>query len=191
MQIRTKEANFDYFKNMFKSIKEKRDNLISNQKIINQILQEDQEFNSSSYASVFVLGRSSNGITEWIACKQIPDLSNLLLKSKDLNKNTLYKIYKNRRNDKDKKIIAFCKKVDEQKFVVLKNSNIEMIEANHFKTKLPQIHNFRKEYIKDGFIVDYKFLKDVEFKTLSSASAFVLGRSSNNNIDWKSNNKKQ
>ncbi|QKK61560.1 DUF4357 domain-containing protein [Mycoplasma mycoides subsp. mycoides] len=28
-------------------------------------------------------------------------------------------------------------------------------------------------------------LDDVEFKSLSSASSFVLGRSSNGNIDWE------
>ncbi|WP_434333615.1 DUF4357 domain-containing protein [Mycoplasma capricolum subsp. capricolum] len=184
-QIRLNNSNFDYFKNMFKSIKEKRDDLTSKQKIINGILQQDQEFSSSSYASVFVLGRSSNGKQEWKPCNKIPDLSNLLLKSNSIDKEILYRICKNRRNDKNKKIIAHCKKTNENKFVVLKNSDIEMIEANHFKTKLLHIHNLRKECIKNKIIIDYKLLDDIEFKSLSSASSFVLGRSSNGNIDWE------
>ncbi|QVK04509.1 DUF4357 domain-containing protein [Mycoplasma mycoides] len=81
--------------------------------------------------------------------------------------------------------MLIVKKTNENKFVVLKNSDIEMIEANHFKTKLLHIHNLRKECIKNKIIVDYKLLDYVEFKSLSSASSFVLGRSSNGNIDWE------
>ena len=39
--------------------------------------------------------------------------------------------------------------------------------------------------LKDGTIIDYVFVRDYEFNAPSAASAVVLGRSSNGNIVWK------
>ncbi|MBQ2078734.1 MAG: DUF4357 domain-containing protein [Erysipelotrichaceae bacterium] len=39
--------------------------------------------------------------------------------------------------------------------------------------------------IKDGIIVDRKFIRDYEFNAPSAASAVILGHTSNGNADWK------
>ncbi|MBQ2232161.1 MAG: DUF4357 domain-containing protein [Erysipelotrichaceae bacterium] len=39
--------------------------------------------------------------------------------------------------------------------------------------------------IKDGIIVDRKFIRDYEFNAPSAASAVILGHTSNGNTDWK------
>jgi hypothetical protein len=43
----------------------------------------------------------------------------------------------------------------------------------------------RKRLETDGIIVDGRFVRNYEFSSPSSASAVVLGRNSNGNHDWK------
>ena len=55
----------DDLKTMPKTIKKLRDELVENKKIEQGILKENQLFSSASYAAAFVLGTSTNGLTDW------------------------------------------------------------------------------------------------------------------------------
>ena len=55
----------DDMKAMPKTIKKLRDELVENKKIEQGILKENQLFSSASYAAAFVLGTSTNGLTDW------------------------------------------------------------------------------------------------------------------------------
>ena len=46
----------------------------------------------------------------------------------------------------------------------------------------------RQKLVEDQIIVDYKFIKDYEFKAPSAASSVVLGRPSNGKLEWKTKN---
>ncbi|UOE63442.1 DUF4357 domain-containing protein [Mycoplasmopsis bovis] len=184
-QIRGNESEHPYFTKLLANIKQRRDDLFKQGKIKDNILLEDQAFSSASYASAFVLGRSSNGKIEWEQCDSFPDFVNNSENNDNSNTTNTYTLTKNRRNDKSQKITAFCKKVSDNIFIVTKGSDIEMIEASHFKHRFKSIHELRKKLIKNGAISNYKLYKDMQFSSLSYASSFVLGRSSSGNIDWK------
>ena len=54
-----------------------------------------------------------------------------------------------------------------------------------FKTKISDYFKYSK-LVNDGIIVNDIFEKDYEFNAPSAASAVILGRTSNGNIDWRS-----
>ena len=64
-------------------------------------------------------------------------------------------------------------------FTVLKGSRISDHKVNSLK------HKFREQLISKGVIVDSVFVKDYEFNSPSGASSTILGRPSNGNEDWK------
>ena len=64
-------------------------------------------------------------------------------------------------------------------FTVLKGSRISDHKVNSLK------HKFREKLVADGTIVDSVFVKDYEFSSPSGASSTILGRPSNGNEDWK------
>lgn len=70
-------------------------------------------------------------------------------------------------------------------FTVLKDSIISDHTVPSFETSGKNYFNLRNTLIKDKIIVNRSFVIDYEFKAPSAASAVVLGRPSNGNDDWK------
>lgn len=70
-------------------------------------------------------------------------------------------------------------------FTVLKDSIISDHTVTSFETSGKNYFNLRNSLIKDKIIVNRSFVIDYEFKAPSAASAVVLGRPSNGNDDWK------
>ncbi|CAL58915.1 Conserved hypothetical protein, truncated in N terminal [Mycoplasmopsis agalactiae PG2] len=150
-------------------------------------MQENQEFNSKSYAAVFVLGNSSDGRI-WVESNNIDDLyeKQKSLKINNKYKETIFSLSKNSRLDKNKKIIATLKQVEDKRFILLSGSSIELAEAQHFKEQMKynSIKELRAECFAKQIIRDGVLQQDLEFKSLSSAAEFVLARSSNGHVDW-------
>lgn len=71
-------------------------------------------------------------------------------------------------------------------FTVLKGSKISDHIVSSFKMRGKTYFNLRNNLIEDHIIVDGVFVKDYEFNAPSAASAVILGRTSNGNVDWKS-----
>lgn len=70
-------------------------------------------------------------------------------------------------------------------FTVLKDSVISDHVTPSFMTQGKTYFNLRNALQEDGVIADRVFVKDYEFNAPSAASAVVLGRSSNGQIAWK------
>ena len=70
-------------------------------------------------------------------------------------------------------------------FTVLAGSTISDHTVSSLETKGKTYFLLRNALIRDGVIVDRMFTRDHEFKAPSAASAVILGRTSNGNIDWK------
>lgn len=98
-------------------------------------------------------------------------------------------------SEENNKSILFCKNtsgadakgyVSSNGFTVLKGSMISDHTADSFDEKRTAGYaKLRQELIMNGTIEDSTFLIDFEFSAPSAASAVILGRSSNGNIDWK------
>ena len=71
-------------------------------------------------------------------------------------------------------------------FTVLKGSKISDHIVSSFEMRGKTYFNLRNNLIEDHIIVDGAFVKDYEFNAPSAASAVILGRTSNGNVDWKS-----
>lgn len=71
-------------------------------------------------------------------------------------------------------------------FTVLKGSKISDHIVSSFEMRGKTYFNLRNNLIEDQIIVDGVFVKDYEFNAPSAASAVILGRTSNGNVDWKS-----
>lgn len=70
-------------------------------------------------------------------------------------------------------------------FTVLKDSTISNHTVASLETSGKTYYNLRNRLIQDKVIVDGTFVKDYEFSAPSAASAVILGRTSNGNIDWR------
>lgn len=70
-------------------------------------------------------------------------------------------------------------------FTVLKDSRISDHTVPSLEARGTSYFNLRNTLIKDGIIEDRIFVRDYEFNAPSAASAVILGRTSNGNIDWK------
>lgn len=70
-------------------------------------------------------------------------------------------------------------------FTVLKGSKVSDHTVSSFELRGKSYFNLRNKLIEDGIIVNDIFEKDYEFNAPSAASAVILGRTSNGNIDWK------
>ena len=110
--------------------------------------------------------------------------------------NTLgYKVLEPVPKASDKTIYLFCKGkesgalakgfISNGGFTVLKGSAISNHTARSMETQGKTYYNLRNTLIKDGTIINYVFVRDYEFNAPSAASAVVLGRTSNGNTDWK------
>ncbi len=71
-------------------------------------------------------------------------------------------------------------------FTVLKGSKISDHVVPSLETRGKSYFELRNNLIDKKIIIDRIFIKDYEFNAPSAASAVVLGRTSNGNIDWKS-----
>lgn len=72
-------------------------------------------------------------------------------------------------------------------FTVLKDSIVSDHVGASLETKGKTYYLLRKKLEEDGTIEERRFTRNYEFSAPSAASAVVLGRSSNGNIDWKTN----
>lgn len=70
-------------------------------------------------------------------------------------------------------------------FTVLQGSCISDHTVASFKTRGKAYFKLRERLCSDGTVVDGVFTRDYEFSAPSAASAVLLGRTSNGNIDWK------
>lgn len=70
-------------------------------------------------------------------------------------------------------------------FTVMRGSLVSDHTVPSFETRGKAYFNLRKALEADGTITERSFTKDYEFSAPSAASAVILGRTSNGNIDWK------
>ena len=70
-------------------------------------------------------------------------------------------------------------------FTVVKGSIVSDHTVPSFETRGKAYFNMRKALETDGIIADRTFTKDYEFSAPSAASAVIMGRTSNGNEDWK------
>lgn len=70
-------------------------------------------------------------------------------------------------------------------FTVLKGTKISDHTVASFESRGKAYWKLRNKLIEDGVIADRCFTRDYEFSAPSAASAVILGRTSNGNVDWK------
>ena len=70
-------------------------------------------------------------------------------------------------------------------FTVLAGSRVAAQAVPSFATQCRNYAELREQLIANGTIQDGVFARDYEFSAPSAASAVVLGRSSNGNVDWR------
>lgn len=70
-------------------------------------------------------------------------------------------------------------------FTVLEGSKVSDHIVESFKTRGKAYWRLRNKLVEDGVITDGFFAHDYEFSAPSAASAVILGRTSNGNVDWK------
>ncbi len=166
----------------------------------NGILQKDLCFGSPSYASAFVCGKSSNGLTEWKNAdgKTLKDMNDEIddtaRKAKVKKKVKASVIVTPGVEDKQIKVeytdddvlhlagkhIAYAYALKDC-FLVKKGSSFSDKESNSCGLV---IRNYRQKLIDEGNVSDGFFVKDVKFKSPSTAAACILGRSVNGRTVW-------
>ena len=144
------------------------------------ILQENLCFGSPSYASTFVCGKNSNGLSEW---KNKEGCS-----LKEINNDVIYKEDDNSFDlNTDEKLKLVYKKHyaygirDGKGLIVLKDSYFCLEEKKSCST---WIKNLRKEIIESGIIKNGAFIKDYYFKSPSAAAACIIGSNINGKLKW-------
>ncbi len=70
-------------------------------------------------------------------------------------------------------------------FTVLRGSRVSDHVVPSFETRGRAYFELRKRLCNEGTIADDVFTRDYEFSAPSAASAVLLGRTSNGNVDWK------
>ena len=70
-------------------------------------------------------------------------------------------------------------------FTVLKDSVVSKHTVPSMETRGKSYYELRNTLIRDGVIAEGIFTRDYEFNAPSVASAVILGRTSNGNVDWK------
>ena len=108
--------------------------------------------------------------------------------------NTLgYKVLEPVSHADEKTVYLYCKGnganakgfVSSGGFTVLKGSKVSDHTVSSFELRGRSYFNLRNKLVDDGIIVNDIFEKDYEFNAPSAASAVILGRTSNGNVDWK------
>lgn len=93
----------------------------------------------------------------------------------------------------EKTVYLYCKGsgantkefVSSGRFAVLKKSKVLDHMISSFELKGKSYFNLRNKLLNDEIIVNDIFENGYEFNASSAASAVILGRTSNGNIDWK------
>ena len=67
----------------------------------------------------------------------------------------------------------------------MKGSIVSDHTVPSFETRGKNYYNLRNALETDGIIAERTFTKDYEFSAPSAASAVIMGRTSNGNEDWK------
>ena len=108
--------------------------------------------------------------------------------------NTLgYKVLEPVSHVDEKTVYLYCKGsganakgfVSSGGFTVLKGSKVSDHMVSSFELRGRSYFNLRNKLVDDGIIVNDIFERDYEFNAPSAASAVILGRTSNGNVDWK------
>lgn len=164
------------------------------------ILQVDVSFGSPSYAASFVIGRNSNGLTEWknkegVSLKEMNEGTSAGKKKPPNTKGTYSKPTSsfepvvqpaNLLYLASKKVTATAY-ISGDQIVVVKGSQISPVER---KTCRPWIRNMRDALVKEGKVVNYVFTVDTPFSSPSAAAAAILGGESNGQTLWRNENGK-
>ncbi|MGI5873449.1 MAG: GIY-YIG nuclease family protein [Bacillota bacterium] len=188
----------DYVPTGVAKARERYADLINNQGILTQ----DVSFGSPSYASSFVCGKNSNGLTEW-KNKDGVTLKELNSDTPTPTKKGPKKSTGNTTSGKPaisepgevspipsgstllhlagKKAVAQGY-VNDEGFVVLRGSQMS---PSLRKSCREWVSNHRNELIDSGKVKDYIFIEDVQFSSPSAAAASIVGGEANGLIMWK------
>ena len=185
-----------------KSFMAKMDDAGRKPQYINQenILQVDVSFGSPSYAASFVIGRNSNGLTEWknkegVSLKEMNEGTSAGKKKPPNTRGTYSKPTSsfepvvqpaNLLYLASKKVTATAY-ISGDQIVVVKGSQISPVER---KTCRPWVRNMRDALVKEGKVVNYVFTVDTPFSSPSAAAAAILGGESNGQTLWRNENGK-
>lgn len=164
------------------------------------ILQVDVSFGSPSYAASFVIGRNSNGLTEWknkegVSLKEMNEGTSAGKKKPPNTRGTYSKPTSsfepvvqpaNLLYLASKKVTATAY-ISGDQIVVVKGSQISPVER---KTCRPWVRNMRDALVKEGKVVNYVFTVDTPFSSPSAAAAAILGGESNGQTLWRNENGK-
>ena len=160
----------------------------------NGILQEDVSFGSPSYASSFVCGKNSNGLTEWknkdgITLKELNGEVDNNDEPQPVKKKTVTKKETDNtpRPPESGVLRLASRKMNaygyptEAGFVVLKDSQVSPVAR---KSSREWVKKHRQELVDTGKIVDWVFTEDVLFTSPSAAAACIVGGEANGLIMW-------
>ncbi len=188
----------DYVPTGVAKARERYADLINNQGILTQ----DVSFGSPSYASSFVCGKNSNGLTEWknkdgVTLKELN--SDTPVPAKKASKK---KVTKNTPAAPDPvesvddvpaippeatllhlagKKAAAQGYVNDNGFVVLKGSQMS---PDLRKSCREWVSTHRNELINSGKVKDFIFTENVQFSSPSAAAAAIVGGEANGLIMW-------
>lgn len=161
------------------------------------ILQENIPFGSPSYASTFVCGKNSNGLTEWKTKDglTLKELNGDATKGSSSGKTIEAKKQIAPLQPKNGELLYLASNkvsaygyVAQDGFIVTKGSQMSASERASCRD---WVKNQRKALMEDGKVVDYTFSEDVLFKSPSAAAACIVGGESNGLIMWKNDSGKK
>ena len=188
----------DYVPTGVAKARERYADLINNQGILTQ----DVSFGSPSYASSFVCGKNSNGLTEWknkdgVTLKELnSDTSTPAKKTpkKNPGKAAPAKAEPDKPVDDvpaippDAMLLHLAGKkaaaqgyVNDDRFVVLKGSQMSPTLR---KSCREWVSTHRNELIDSGKVKNYVFTENVQFSSPSAAAAAIVGGEANGLIMW-------
>lgn len=182
--------------------RERYADLINNQ----GILMRDVSFGSPSYASSFVCGKNSNGLTEWknkdgITLKELNGDAPILTKKAPKKSSGKTIPVKPAIPDPEPDVVPSLPQgsmllhlagkkavaqgyVNDEGFVVLKGSQMSPTLR---KSCRGWVSTHRNELIDSGKVKDYYFTEDVQFSSPSAAAAAIVGGEANGLTMWIDN----
>lgn len=124
---------------------------------------------------------------------QVASMEEFIVNVKILINTLGYKVLESAPKATDDTVYLYCKGsggeakgfVSANGFTVLKGSMVSEHMVPSFETRSKTYFNLRNKLEASEIIGDRIFKKDYEFSAPSAASAVVLGRPSNGNTDWK------
>jgi len=165
---------------------------------------ENRLFEIAQKANRYIIDNTTtptrSSISESDTAEMEEFIENIKLLTNTLGHKVFEEIRQIKSNSKEKKDIFYLKAKKEvlakgipisSGFVVFKDSGISFSTRVSFPESLKKL---RQKLLQDGTLVEKDekivFSKDFEFTSPSSASRFILGRSSNGLIEWKLSNGK-